>query len=244
MSSQAMVATQYRPAAPETPCRLPRRNKWRHLQRFILAKQATPGFWSQQQLKRIIDLTIALISLLLLSPVWVGIALLVWATSPGPVLYKSTRIGQGYRPFEMYKFRTMHVDADSLREALRKQANLQGNLFKLPHDPRVTRVGKFLRAFSLDELPQLLNVIRGEMSLVGPRPLPPDESHLFEAPYTMRYFVKPGITGIWQISGRSKLDFKKLCQLELSYILQWNAWQDIKILLKTIPVVLLREGAY
>lgn len=198
----------------------------------------------QQVLKRIMDITLAIVGLILLAPVLLLISTLIKATSPGPILYKSLRIGKNRHPFYMYKFRTMCVEADSLRDELRQKANLQGNLFKLHNDPRVTPLGKFLRACSLDELPQLINVILGNMSLVGPRPLPPDESDLFESPYHLRFQVLPGITGMWQVNGRSTLNFKQLCELELSYVLHWNLWMDIKIILKTVPAVLKSRGAY
>ncbi len=195
-------------------------------------------------LKRLMDIVLASIGLLLLMPILLIIAILVKATSPGPIFYKSLRVGKDYKNFYMLKFRTMRTDADALREKLRQENNLQGNLFKLKDDPRVTRFGKFLRAFSLDEFPQLINVIRGEMSLVGPRPLPPDESELFEGPYTVRFNVLPGITGIWQVSGRSALDFNKLCRLERSYVMDWSIWSDLRILFKTVPAVLMKSGAY
>lgn len=198
----------------------------------------------QQLAKRGFDITAATLGLLAISPLLLGLALLVKLTSPGPVLYKSERIGKGYQPFYMYKFRTMRVGADAEREMLRQQANLQGELFKLENDPRITPIGKFLRAFSLDELPQLLNVIRGEMSLVGPRPLPPDESALFKEPYTLRFHVFPGITGMWQVSGRSSLKFEQLCKLEMEYVTSWNFFSDLKILFDTIPAVLRSRGAY
>ncbi len=203
--------------------------------------------WSynvQQGCKRALDLLLAVAGLILISPLILAICLLIRLDSDGPIFYKSPRIGRNYQPFDMYKFRTMQVNADALRDALRKEAQLEGNLFKLKDDPRITRIGKFLRAFSLDELPQLINVIKGDMSLVGPRPLPPDESEMFEEPYTLRYHVTPGITGAWQVSGRSALDFQDLCQLELSYVTRWNLGVDIQILLKTLPAVLLKSGAY
>lgn len=195
-------------------------------------------------LKRVMDILLASIALLVLSPVLLGIILLLKITSSGPVFYKSLRIGKGYKPFQMLKFRTMAVNADSLRDQLREQANLQGQLFKLKDDPRVTPVGKFLRAFSLDELPQLINVLKGEMSIVGPRPLPPDESELFDLPYTIRFNVNPGITGAWQVGGRSNSDFDRLCHLEYSYIKDWNLMKDIEIIFATIPAVLTKSGAY
>lgn len=198
----------------------------------------------QQGAKRAFDLMAASLGMLAISPVLLVIAVLVKLTSPGPILYTSQRIGKNYQPFGMYKFRTMSTDADARRDALRKQANLEGGLFKMENDPRVTSFGKFLRALSLDELPQLLNVIKGEMSLVGPRPLPPDESELFEDPYTLRFQVYPGITGQWQVSGRSNLKFDQLCKLEMDYVLSWTLLSDLQILLKTLPAVLASRGAY
>lgn len=214
-----------------------------HLELHFILQSS--GFWftAQQLVKRVFDILAASAGLLMILPLLLAISLLVKLTSEGPILYKSLRIGKNYQPFYMYKFRTMKVNADALREELRKQANLHGNLFKLTNDPRITPIGKFLRAFSLDELPQLLNVIRGEMSLVGPRPLPPDESELFEEPYTIRYQVNPGITGAWQVGGRSSLTFSQLCNLEFSYVMNWNLLVDLGILVKTVPAVLLKKGA-
>jgi lipopolysaccharide/colanic/teichoic acid biosynthesis glycosyltransferase len=215
-----------------------------HLELAFLAKSRQWIYRLQQGLKRAFDIVAACVGLLLISPILLVIALLIKLGSPGPILYKSERIGKNYQPFFMYKFRTMGVDADAQREALRKQANLDGNLFKIANDPRVTRVGKVLRALSLDELPQLFNVVRGEMSLVGPRPLPRDESELFKDPYTLRFHVYPGITGLWQVSGRSNLPFTKLCSLEMEYVTGWNLLNDFRILLQTVPAVLGSRGAY
>lgn len=197
----------------------------------------------QQILKRLFDLLGASLGLIAISPLLIGIALLIKLTCPGPVLYKSRRIGKNYEPFEMYKFRTMCVDADAKRDELRKNAKLEDDLFKLTDDPRITPLGKILRALSLDELPQLFNVVEGTMSLVGPRPLPPDESRLFKNPYTLRFQVSPGMTGSWQVNGRSTLRFDQLCQLEMAYVLHWNLLSDIKILVKTLPAVLESRGA-
>lgn len=198
----------------------------------------------QHGIKRGFDLLASLVGLLMISPLLLLIALLIKLTSPGPVLYTSERIGKDNQPFGMYKFRTMVVNADAQRDALRQAANLEGQLFKLENDPRVTALGRILRATSLDELPQLLNVVRGEMSLVGPRPLPPDESAMFKAPYTVRFQVFPGITGIWQVSGRSNISFDRLCQLEFQYVTRWNLLSDLRILLQTVPAVLKSRGAY
>lgn len=195
-------------------------------------------------LKRLVDIIGALTALALFAPVMVCIAALVAITSPGPILYKSLRIGRNQKPFYMYKFRTMVVDADRIRERLRKENNLEGKLFKLRRDPRITPIGGFLRSTSLDELPQILNVLKGEMSLVGPRPYVRNESRMFQSPYTLRFSVLPGMTGPWQASGRSKLDFEQLCSLEMDYVLNWSLLKDVQLILKTIPSVLLKKGAF
>lgn len=210
----------------------------------FLNRSARWSYQLQQGVKRLVDVVGASLGVLAISPLLFLIALLVKCSSPGPVFYKSQRIGRNYQPFGMYKFRTMGANADAQRDALRQQTQQVNALFKLANDPRVTPVGKILRALSLDELPQLLNVIRGEMSLIGPRPLPPDESELFQEPYTLRFQVFPGMTGAWQVSGRSNLNFEQLCQLEMDYVLQWNLLKDLTILLKTLPAVLASRGAY
>lgn len=215
-----------------------------HIELAFLNRSRQWLYKLQQGAKRLFDVIVASLGLIAIAPVLLAIALLIKCTSNGPVLYTSERIGKNFKPFGMYKFRTMCVNADCQQEALRQQANLQGELFKIENDPRVTAAGKWLRAFSLDELPQLLNVIKGDMSLVGPRPLPKDESALFQEPYTIRFHVHPGITGLWQVSGRSKLSFPQLCRLEMDYVTQWNVWMDLRILAQTIPAVLFRKGAY
>jgi lipopolysaccharide/colanic/teichoic acid biosynthesis glycosyltransferase len=204
----------------------------------------TVFFKLNQVIKRLFDISASSLGILFISPILLIIAVAIAASSQGPVIYTSTRIGKDRKPFRMFKFRTMITNADALRDKLRKEANLNGELFKIKNDPRITPVGHLLRATSLDELPQLFNVFLGNMSLIGPRPLPQDESDLFENPYTVRFKVLPGITGAWQISGRSSLTFKQLCQLELNYVRGWHFFRDLNILFKTIPVVLFRKGAY
>lgn len=194
--------------------------------------------------KRALDVLLAILGLLILMPALLVIAMLIYVTSPGPIFYKSLRIGKNRKPFYMYKFRTMVVNAEKQRQQLLEKNNLQGKLFKLKHDPRVTPLGAFLRKYSLDEFPQLINVIRGEMSIVGPRPYIPEESANFKAPYTLRFSVTPGLTGPWQANGRSDLDFQQLCELEFKYILNWSLLLDIVLVLKTIPSVLFSKGAY
>ncbi|MEB3245973.1 MAG: sugar transferase [Vampirovibrionales bacterium] len=206
--------------------------------------QSPAALYAQYRIKRFFDIAIALGVLSMMLPVLLMIAALIRLDSKGPVIYKSKRIGRGYKPFYMYKFRTMRPDADALRDKLRAELNLSGELFKMEDDPRITRIGKFLRATSLDELPQLLNVIIGNMSLVGPRPLPEDESAYFEAPYTVRFDVLPGITGAWQVGGRSNASFQQLCNLEYDYVKNWTIAEDARLLFGTIPAVLASRGAY
>jgi lipopolysaccharide/colanic/teichoic acid biosynthesis glycosyltransferase len=165
-------------------------------------------------------------------------------SSRGPVLYRSVRPGIGGVPFPCFKFRTMYVDADERQAELEERNEADGAIFKIRHDPRVTPAGRLLRRFSLDELPQLLNVLRGEMSLVGPRPLPLRDFERLESWHKKRYLVLPGITGLWQVSGRSNLDFDDLVRLDFLYLERWSPFLDLTILIKTIPAVLLRRGAY
>jgi exopolysaccharide biosynthesis polyprenyl glycosylphosphotransferase len=195
-------------------------------------------------LKRTFDLIGASILLTLLSPLLLAITIAVRATSRGPVLFRSTRRGIGQRPFPCLKFRTMHTDAEEQQADLEELNEATGALFKIREDPRLTRVGSFLRRFSLDELPQLINVLRGEMSLVGPRPLPQRDYEMLEEWHRKRYLVLPGITGLWQVSGRSELDFDDLVHLDFIYLEHWSLALDLTILLKTIPAVVSRRGAY
>jgi exopolysaccharide biosynthesis polyprenyl glycosylphosphotransferase len=199
---------------------------------------------SQSIAKRAFDLVVAGIGLLILSPIFLGVALAVRLSSPGPVLYRSRRIGQRGRPFTMLKFRTMVTGSDSMIEQLRIQHGVADVMFKLPADPRVTPVGRFLRRFSLDELPQLLNVIRGEMTLVGPRPPLPEEVASYDDWQFDRLEVRPGITGLWQVSGRSDLSFDECVRLDLFYIENWSLAYDLYIIAKTLPVLVSRRGAY
>jgi lipopolysaccharide/colanic/teichoic acid biosynthesis glycosyltransferase len=247
ITSPSVPSSLWRPEAPsETATVPPLRESDAALSAELLYLRRA-SHWThqcQQLLKRAFDIAATGAGLLLILPGLLLIALAVRLDSPGPVLYKSERIGRNGRRFPMYKFRTMTTNADALRDQLRQEANLENGLFKMKDDPRVTRLGRVLRALSLDELPQLLNVLRGDMSLVGPRPLPPDESALFKEPYTLRFQVYPGITGAWQVGGRSNLSFEALCRLELDYILRWSLLSDARILLKTPFAVLASRGAY
>jgi exopolysaccharide biosynthesis polyprenyl glycosylphosphotransferase len=195
-------------------------------------------------LKRTFDIVGATLLLVVLSPLLAVISLAVRVSSRGPVLFHSMRRGIGQRPFACLKFRTMHTDAEERQAELEEFNEASGALFKIREDPRLTRVGRLLRRFSLDELPQLVNVVRGEMSLVGPRPLPERDYAMLEDWHRKRYLVLPGITGLWQVSGRSELDFDELVNLDFIYLERWSLALDLTILLKTIPAVFSRRGAY
>jgi exopolysaccharide biosynthesis polyprenyl glycosylphosphotransferase len=199
-------------------------------------------FW----LKRTFDLTTAVLLLIVFAPIYAAIALLIKLDSPGPVFYRQTRVGLHGTYFKAWKFRTMVVNADQLQKQLEAQNEMKdGILFKLKDDPRITRVGKILRQYSLDELPQLFNVLLGEMSLVGPRPLPVRDVEKFSQHHYVRHEVLPGITGLWQVSGRSNIDdFENVIHLDLAYIQNWSLGLDLRILLKTVKVVLQKTGAY
>jgi exopolysaccharide biosynthesis polyprenyl glycosylphosphotransferase len=195
-------------------------------------------------LKRTFDIIGSTFLLVLLSPLFIAITLAVRLTSRGPVLFRSMRRGIAQRPFACLKFRTMHTDAEERQADLEELNEASGALFKIRDDPRLTTVGRLLRRFSLDELPQLVNVLRGEMSLVGPRPLPERDYAMLEDWHRKRYLVLPGITGLWQVSGRSELDFDDLVHLDFIYLERWSLALDLTILLKTIPAVISRRGAY
>jgi exopolysaccharide biosynthesis polyprenyl glycosylphosphotransferase len=191
--------------------------------------------------KRIMDISISLLMLVILSPIFLVIAILIKITSPGPILFQQTRVGSRNKQFKFLKFRSMITGAEKSHE---KMIEEYGNMFKLKNDPRVTPFGRFLRITSLDELPQFYNVLKGEMSLVGPRPAMPEEVKYYQPAQKKRLGIKPGITGLWQVSGRSELDFMEWVRLDVYYIENWSLWLDIKILLKTIYVVCKRNGAY
>ena len=196
-------------------------------------------------LKNAVDRTLAAFGLLLLWPLFAVIAIAMKSTDPGPIFFTQQRFGLNKRRFGMIKFRSMVVDAEARQAALEHMNENAGPTFKMKRDPRVTRIGSFLRSTSLDELPQLINVLKGEMSLVGPRPLPTRDVERFSEPWLMRRFsVKPGITGLWQVSGRSNTDFDNAIKLDLRYIDRWSLLMDAKILLRTVSAVVKRSGAY
>ncbi len=199
----------------------------------------------EQFVKRMMDLILGLIAIILLSPIMIITAIAVKCDSKGPALFKQTRVGQNGRQFEIFKFRSMCEDAEDKKEELMKQNEMDGFMFKIKDDPRVTRVGRFIRKTSIDELPQLFNVIKGDMSLVGTRPPTVDEVSKYKRGQWRRISIKPGITGLWQISGRNNIkDFDSVVELDLKYIDNWTLWSDIVILLKTVGVLFTKKGAY
>jgi exopolysaccharide biosynthesis polyprenyl glycosylphosphotransferase len=195
--------------------------------------------------KQFIDVLGALMLLIVLSPAMLAAALILKLTSPGPVFFKQKRAGLNGRPFTMYKFRSMVTNAEQLKGELAALNEMSGPVFKVSNDPRVTKFGRLLRKYSVDEFPQLFNVLMGQMSLVGPRPLPVEEVNRFDdMSHRRRLSVKPGLTCLWQVGGRNEVsDFKEWVRLDLEYIDHWSLWLDIKILWRTIPVVLLGRGA-
>lgn len=194
--------------------------------------------------KTVLDFLISGTLLILLAPLLLVVAILIKWESAGPVMFVQQRMGLNKRRFNIYKFRTMRADAEQLQTELEQHNEADGPVFKMKHDPRITPLGKWLRKTSIDELPQLFNVLKGDMSLVGPRPLPLRDFEGFESDiHRRRFSVKPGITCLWQISGRSNLPFDKWMELDMNYIDHWSLWLDLKILLKTIPAVLTRTGA-
>jgi exopolysaccharide biosynthesis polyprenyl glycosylphosphotransferase len=209
---------------------------------FELKPPVFEGF--DYALKRSFDLVGSLLLIALLSPLLLASALAIKLTSRGPVIYPSLRPGIGGVPFACFKFRTMYRDAHARQDDLEALNEASGALFKIREDPRVTPVGRFMRRFSIDELPQLFNVVRGQMSLVGPRPLPQRDYDQLEGWHKKRYLVLPGITGLWQVSGRSDLDFDDLVRLDFLYLERWSVFLDLSILVKTVPAVITRRGAF
>ncbi len=199
---------------------------------------------SARVIKRTIDLVISSAILLILSPVLITAAIAIKATSPGPVFFRQPRWGRRGETFYIYKFRSMRTDAEDVREQLRETNEVDGPLFKVREDPRITKVGGFLRRTSIDELPQLINVLKGDMSLVGPRPFVPSEAAQIDGAAARRYEVLPGMTGLWQVSGRSELSYEDLRHLDTVYVSSWSLWWDLRILAHTPAAVLRRSGAY
>jgi exopolysaccharide biosynthesis polyprenyl glycosylphosphotransferase len=231
--------------APKTTELLVQRADYVPGQSVPLFEVRSPVFaGSEWVLKRAFDLVVSAAVLVFGLPLWLLIAAGVTLTSPGPILYRDRRVGLGESEFDMLKFRTMYADAAEHQPYLEQANEASGPLFKMRRDPRVTPLGQLLRRFSLDEVPQLLNVIRGQMSLVGPRPLPLRDYEQLEDWHRKRYNVLPGVTGLWQISGRSNLGFDDLVRLDFYYLENWSLWMDISILVRTIPAVVGGAGAY
>ena len=199
---------------------------------------------TQRSLKRLLDVTGSLFALILLSPLLLVVAALIKLTSPGPVLFRQKRVGADEKIFICYMFRSMYEDAEARQEELEAMNEADGAVFKIKNDPRITPIGHFIRRWSIDELPQLINVLKGEMSLVGPRPLPLRDFERMSGLHKRRLAAIPGMSGYWQISGRSNLSFDDMVRLDLYYIENWSLSFDIKIIMKTIGAVLRREGAY
>jgi exopolysaccharide biosynthesis polyprenyl glycosylphosphotransferase len=194
--------------------------------------------------KRTFDLVVSVLVVVVGLPIWIAIAVAIKLSSSGPVFFSDRRVGLNEREFGMIKFRTMYADAPGRQRRLEAANEAEGALFKVRDDPRVTPLGRALRRLSIDEVPQVLNVLRGEMSLVGPRPLPLRDFNLLEPWHRKRYLVLPGMTGLWQIAGRSDLSFDDLVRLDFYYLENWSIWLDISILLRTIPAVIAARGAY
>lgn len=194
--------------------------------------------------KRLFDFLVSSVALIVLLPVFLAIAILIKFDSRGPVFYLSRRFGRNGQIFKMIKFRSMSMDADEKIKELKEHNEVDGPIFKIRNDPRVTSIGRFLRKYSLDELPQFINVLKGDMSLVGPRPLPIEQIQRQDLRQLKRLEVRPGITGLWQIRGRSDISFSRLVKWDVWYISNWSFWLDITILLQTVPTVLKGKGAY
>jgi exopolysaccharide biosynthesis polyprenyl glycosylphosphotransferase len=199
---------------------------------------------SRQFIKRAMDVVISLVSLIFLAPLFVLLSIIIRLDSPGPSIFRQIRVGKGEQLFSCFKFRSMRVGAEEEKDTLLDKNEVSGPVFKMRDDPRITSVGRFIRRTSLDELPQLLNVLMGHMSMVGPRPAIPSEVQRYQPWHKRRLEVAPGITGLWQVSGRSELTFDEMVLLDLYYIENWSPFLDLQILFRTIPKVLLGEGAY
>ncbi len=218
---------------------------WRQWSYFLIKKNLWIGvLYASRGLKRLIDIVGSGVGLVVLSPLFLLTAVSIKLDSKGPVFYSQQRVGKWGRLFQMYKFRSMVTDADKFKDQLLNQNESGGVTFKMKRDPRITRVGRIIRKLSIDELPQLYNVFKGDMSLVGPRPPVPREVNEYDLTDRKRLEVIPGITCIWQVSGRSDIEFRQQVALDVQYIESQSVWGDIKILLKTIPAVLSGKGAY
>lgn len=248
-----LLPSEYTAVSAEVPVSLLRNPMPRQVE-FVYQQPATEQYVAQVPVharpmralffKRLVDVIAASIALIIFSPLLLLIILAIKLTSRGPIFFSQTRVGLGGRTFKLYKFRSMIVNADEMKDSLEKNNEKDGPIFKMKHDPRITPVGRFLRKYSLDELPQLLNVLKNDMSLVGPRPPVPREVVQYEDWQLRRLSVQPGLTCIWQTSGRSKLTFEEWMRMDLQYIDHWNLSLDMKLILKTVKVVITADGAY
>lgn len=210
-----------------------------HNQKYLIKEKPI-----QQKIKRIMDFTLSLAGIIAVFPLFLLLVIIIKTTSKGSAFFKQERVGLNEKVFYMYKFRSMVIDAEDQFENVVALNQTNAVMFKAKHDPRVTPIGKFIRKYSLDELPQLLNVLKGEMSLVGPRPPLPRELRSYKRWHHAKFLGKPGLTGLWQVSGRANIkDFNDVIALDFTYIRNWNLLMDIKIILKTIPVVIFADGA-
>jgi lipopolysaccharide/colanic/teichoic acid biosynthesis glycosyltransferase len=236
VSSGAITSSAIQHSITERGCTFARyRGRW--ADHFRIVQAIARG------VKRAMDISLSWVALVSLAPVLAFIGTVIALDSAGPVLYRSPRVGKNGRRFLCYKFRTMVANADAIKEELRVLNERQGPFFKISDDPRVTRVGRMLRRYSLDELPQLWNVLRGEMSLVGPRPHPLDDFERYAPEDSRRLAVTPGVTGLWQVTARRDPSFRRNVQLDLEYIAKWSLVLDLQILCRTIPAVLRGTGA-
>lgn len=201
--------------------------------------------YGYRTVKRLFDVIASTIAVVLLSPVFLIIAICIKVNDPkGPVFYSQTRVGKDGKQFKMFKFRSMVTNADELLAKLQAQNEIDGAMFKMKNDPRITKVGRVIRKYSLDELPQLINVIGGSMSIVGPRPPLVSEVEQYTAYDQQRLMVKPGATGMWQVGGRNDVDFAEMVELDLTYIQERSVWLDLKIMFETVKVMIVPNGAY
>lgn len=209
-----------------------------------IESESSMEFSLYEVIKRLIDVVCSFLGVLVLSPLFIIIAIIIKTTSKGPVFFSQKRVGKNGKEFDMYKFRSMVVNAEELKEKLVAQNEMSGPMFKMKDDPRVTKVGKFIRKTSIDELPQLWNVLKGDMSLVGPRPSLPKEVAQFEDWMYRRLEVKPGLTCYWQVSGRNNIDFEDWMKLDIRYVEERSTWIDIKLIFKTVGVLFGDKNAH
>jgi exopolysaccharide biosynthesis polyprenyl glycosylphosphotransferase len=215
-----------------------------HTMQHAFPQFHAPAWRSNQPWKRPFDLALGLVILAMLAPVFLIIAALVKFTSAGPVMFVQKRVGKNGAPFAIYKFRSMYMDAEARRAELLATSDREGICFKSKNDPRITPVGRWLRRLSLDELPQIFNVLKGDMSLVGPRPALPSEVAAYPARAMQRLSVLPGITGLWQVSGRAEIGFDEMVELDIHYARTGSLWADLVILMRTFEAVFSGRGAY